>query len=144
METSKNDLQKLLKLIGAFREIEAEMPMQMAQTFLETAMQPGITMQKLGEQLGVSQSSTSRNVQTLGKWHRMGKPGYDLIEAVEDPIDSRRKIMFLTKDGNALVKRLLAILDGEYSADFDIRARRRRWRGSESGWRDAEGRAIFA
>jgi DNA-binding MarR family transcriptional regulator len=65
-------------------------------------MQPGITMQTLGGQIGVSQSSISRNVQTLGKWRRMGKPGYDLVTAVDDPVDTRRKNVFLTRDGNAL------------------------------------------
>jgi DNA-binding MarR family transcriptional regulator len=112
-------LDKLLKLVAAFRKVEAEMPMQMAHTFLAVAIQPGITMQTLSDQIGVSQSSTSRNVQTLGKWHRTGRPGYDLVEAVDDPVDTRRKIMFLTKDGNALAGKLLAILYGETSQKFE-------------------------
>jgi DNA-binding MarR family transcriptional regulator len=119
VRTFCKDLDKLLKLVATFREVEAEMPMQMAHTFLAVAMQPGITMQTLGDQIGLSQSSTSRNVQTLGKWHRIGKPGYDLVEAVDDPVDTRRKIMFLTKDGNALAGKLLAILHDETSQKFE-------------------------
>jgi DNA-binding MarR family transcriptional regulator len=113
------DLDKLLKLVAAFRKVEAEMPMQMAHTFLAVAMQPGITMQMLGDQIGVSQSSISRNVQTLGKWRRIGKPGYDLVKAVDDPVDTRRKIVFLTEDGDALAGKLLAILHGDTSKKFE-------------------------
>ena len=42
-------------------------------------------MQDLSETVGMSQSSCSRNIAALGTWHRLGKPGLNLVEAVEAP-----------------------------------------------------------
>jgi DNA-binding MarR family transcriptional regulator len=111
MSASK-DIFTILRMIKRLREVESEMPAQMVHCFLGVALQPGITMQQLGDETGLSQSATSRNIQTLGKWHRIGKAGYDLATAIEDPEDSRRKIMFLTPKGNRLIRDLLSDLTG--------------------------------
>ena len=47
----------------------------------------------------MSQSLCSRTVAALSKWQRRGTPGLDLIEAIEDPRERRRKIMYLTPKG---------------------------------------------
>nr|WP_052232181.1 MarR family winged helix-turn-helix transcriptional regulator [Methylobacterium sp. ZNC0032] len=101
------DIAALIKVLQVLRDKEAEFPIQTAQTLLCVALQPGMTMQDIAKATGLSQSSASRNIQSLGKWHRLGKPGMDLVEAVEDPHDTRRKIVFLTKDGRELVGKLL-------------------------------------
>ena len=76
-------------------------------------------MQNLCEMTGLSQSSASRNIQALGKWHRLGKPGYDLVEAVDDPHDTRRKIMYLTAKGDKLMSDAIGILRDEIITDFE-------------------------
>jgi hypothetical protein len=44
-------------------------PTQTAECLLRVAVNPGITMQKLSDETGLSQSSISRNVGMLSKYH---------------------------------------------------------------------------
>jgi DNA-binding MarR family transcriptional regulator len=55
----------------------------------------------------MSQSLCSRTVAALSKWQRRGTPGLDLIEAIEDPRERRRKIMYLTPKGRQRMTRAL-------------------------------------
>ena len=71
----------------------------------------GISMKDLAEKVGIAQSSTSRNVAALSKWHRLGKEGLDLVEAIEDPAERRRKIVYLTSKGKALGRSLQNVID---------------------------------
>ena len=119
MAAYAKDISTVIKLIELMREVDNEMPMQMAHCFLCVAIRPGLTMQNLAEMTALSQSSTSRNVQTLGKWHRIGKPGYDLVEAVEDPNDTRRKIMYLTPKGRQLASKIIGEVRHEKAVDFE-------------------------
>jgi len=112
------DIYTIIKILKRLRELDAEMPIQMAQCFLHVALRPGLNMKELGEETGLSQSSASRNIQTLGKWHRIGKPGYDIVETFEDPDDTRRKLMFLTPKGRRVMSDLLTDLRG-VSTEFD-------------------------
>lgn len=96
-----------LSILGEFREIDPEIPIQTAAMLLVVAMTPGVTMKELGERLGISQASCSRNVAALSKVHRLDKPGYDLVYAVEDPAERRRKIVRLTPQGEQFMAQLL-------------------------------------
>lgn len=109
-ETFSRDIDMLIKVISVLRTIDDVMPTQIAQSFLCVALRPGLTMQELSEQTGLSQSACSRNVAALGEWHRFGKPGYGLVEAVPDPKEGRRKIMFLTAKGRTLMRDILRMV----------------------------------
>ena len=63
----------------------------------------------------MSQSLCSRTVAALSKWQRRGTPGLDLIEAIEDPRERRRKIMYLTPKGRQRMTRALEALTGGLS-----------------------------
>lgn len=119
MPTFGKDIQTAIQFIETLREVDAEMPLQTAHTLLCIALQPGLTMQELSERTGLSQSSCSRNVQALGEWHWNRKPGYNLVEAVPDPHDTRRKIMFLTKRGRDILGRLVSTIRKEPGVEFD-------------------------
>jgi DNA-binding MarR family transcriptional regulator len=120
MSTFAKDLRVLIQLVEILREVDGEMPMQMAHCLLCVALRPGLTMQNLSEMTGLSQSSSSLNIQTLGEWHRFGKPGYNLVQAVDDPVDTRRKIMFLTPKGKQVMARLLSTIRGEAVTEIDL------------------------
>ena len=88
------------------------MPIQYALSFLTLARNPGLSIRDLSERLGIAQSSASRNVAALSEWHSFRKPGHDLIQANEDPRERRRKIVTLTRNGEALLARLEAVMEG--------------------------------
>jgi DNA-binding MarR family transcriptional regulator len=121
MGAYSEEIRRLMAIIEIARAEDPVMPTQMLQTFLAVARQPGINMQQLGEILKTSQASCSRNVAALGKWHKLGEPGLDLIEAVEDPIERRRKIMFLTPKGRAHVQEILSVMTGKPVTDFETK-----------------------
>ena len=104
-------LRRLLGAIDGFRGVDEQLPMQMAQALLLIAKRPGLTMQELSQETGLSQSSCSRNVAALSKWHRHQKPGHDLVESMDDPRERRRKVMFLTRRGKKVVKDILTKID---------------------------------
>lgn len=104
------DLWKLYKVFEEIRKIDPEIPIQTAHVFVTVALIPGITMREITDRLNISQSTTSRNVTALSKWHRLNKPGLDLVKAEEDPAERRRKVVNLTPKGVLLAKALKLIL----------------------------------
>jgi DNA-binding MarR family transcriptional regulator len=114
-----NDIFALMRALQSLREEDEQMPTQMAAVFLSVALQPGLTMSELGQHVGMSQASCSRNVAALGEWHRFGKAGLNLVESVEDPRERRRKIMFLTVKGRNRVAKVISALTGNPVSDFN-------------------------
>lgn len=100
----------LVNLFGVARSWDPDMPFQQVQLLLLVAMFPGITQSELAERLDLSQSSISRNVNALGKIHRLKKEGLDFIEAIPDPKDRRRQIVFLTGKGRTAAEELCKII----------------------------------
>lgn len=126
-------IHQIITLIRHLRGIDNEMPAQMAHCLLQVALNPGCTMRMIEQSTGLSQSSVSRNIQTLGEWHRDKKPGYGLVEAVEDPNDTRRKVAFLTPKGRRLMSDLLTAIADEpvtyegVDAKSWVNEQRRQW-----------------
>jgi DNA-binding MarR family transcriptional regulator len=50
----------------------------------------------------------------LSKWHRLGKPGFDLVETVDDPRERRRKLVYLTSKGQRVVTKAMRHLDPQF------------------------------
>ena len=65
-----------------------------------------IKMAEIAEELGLSQSTVSRNVAYLGDWNRHKTKGHQLVEAFEDPMERRRKLVRLTAKGKRFVNEL--------------------------------------
>lgn len=96
----------LFKAIEEFRKLDPEIPSQTVNTYLYVASHEGCTMKDIAEALGVAQSTMSRNISTLDKINRHHQPGLNLVNAVEDPNERRRKIVTLTPRGRQLMARL--------------------------------------
>lgn len=96
---------QLLKIIERFREIDAEMQAQSIAVLLKVAKHPvPIKMSEIATELGLSQSTVSRNVAYLGDWNRRKEEGHKLLEAYEDPMERRRKLVRLTAKGKRFLK----------------------------------------
>lgn len=99
-------LAKLADSLEELRKLDDVMPIQMALCFITVAQHSGLTMKDLSDMTGLSQSSCSRNIAALSKWHRYQKPGHDVVRSEEDPTERRRKIVFLTAKGERIIKSL--------------------------------------
>ncbi len=109
---SRSQLATALQVLNEFRKIDPEMPIQVATVFLEVANNNGaIAMTDLGERVGIAQSSVSRNVAALGKVNRFHQPGHDLLEAKEDPMERRRKLVDLTMKGKRVVQTIVEVIN---------------------------------
>jgi len=101
-----DEITTLMRVLEEFRKLDPDLPIQYALSFLTLAENEGMSMRELAERLGIAQSSASRNVAALSKWHSFGKPGLDLVQAEEDPRERRRKIISLTPKGHELIATL--------------------------------------
>lgn len=101
----------LLRVIERFREIDGEMQAQAMAVLLKVAKSPlPLRMHDIAVELGLSQSTISRNVAYLGDWNRRKEAGHKLLEAYEDPAERRRKLVRLTAKGKRFVKSLNEII----------------------------------
>lgn len=98
------------RLLEAFRKLDPDLPIQYALSFMTIAQSDGISVGELAERLGIAQSSASRNVAALSRWHSFGKAGLNLVQAQEDPRERRRKLVTLTDQGHAFLAELNAII----------------------------------
>ncbi|MGQ9364879.1 MarR family transcriptional regulator [Azospirillum sp. ST 5-10] len=103
----------IVRVLEAFRTLDPDLPIQYALSFLTIAQNEGISVGELAERLGIAQSSASRNVAALSRWHSFGKAGLDLVQSQEDPRERRRKIVSLTDKGRAFLDGMRAIVGSE-------------------------------
>jgi len=105
-----DEVATVVHVLEAFRKLDPDLPIQYALSFMTIAQNEGISIGELAERLGIAQSSASRNVAALSRWHSFGKAGLDLVQAQEDPRERRRKIVTLTEKGRAFLDELRAIV----------------------------------
>jgi DNA-binding MarR family transcriptional regulator len=113
----EDEIATVIRVLEEFRRFDPDMPIQYALSFLTIAQNEGLSMGDLAQRLGIAQSSASRNIAALSRWHSFGKDGHDLVEALEDPRERRRKIVSLTSRGHSLVAGLRALVSGSAIAN---------------------------
>lgn len=111
MAPTRKALVALTDLIELLRtEIDPEMPVQQLQVFLQVALRGTTTQHELGENIGLSKASMSRNVSALGPINRFHQKGHDLLISREDPQYRRQKLIELSPKGRKLVNKLEALI----------------------------------
>lgn len=125
MTTRHSAFAKMVSMLRLFRLQSNEMPMQQADILITIASRPGISMGELADEVGLAQSSVSRNVAGLAAYAKPGMPGLALVEALPDPQDSRRRRLFLTAKGKAFVQQLMGYLDPDFNLGEDTATRLR-------------------
>ena len=109
---------KAERLIEEFRKLDTEMQAQtmMAFLYISRMQDSNVTVRDVGEYLGITSASASRNIAALSKWHRHGKPGHDLVEAYENPARRIEKFIRLTPKGKRVAQTLGDLYDVGKSA----------------------------
>jgi len=109
MDTTEQsqEIRTVADVITAFRKLDQHMTMTQAICFLWVAQNEGRTQVELRTSLNMASATSARNLAALSKVHRLGKPGLDLIEWVENPEDRRAKLLYLTTRGKHVAKNLM-------------------------------------
>lgn len=106
---------KATRLIEEFRKLDSEMQAQTMLAFLFIAQRSDqgapATVKEVGEYLGITSASASRNVAVLGKWSRHNKAGHDLVVSYENPERRIEKFIELTPQGKRVAKSIEGFFD---------------------------------
>lgn len=101
-------LREYLKFVERVAEIEAEMPLKQLQCLLLISeAEEGTSLTDLASKASIGLATASRYVAALGKQNRHREEGLLLVEAFEDPMERRRKIIRLTPKGRATINKLI-------------------------------------
>lgn len=104
-----------MRFLEEFRKLDSEMQAQTMLAFLYIAQNEGsqtpVTVRDVGERLGITSASASRNVAALSKWHRHGKMGHDLVEAYENPERRIEKFIRLTPKGKRVLQTIEELIN---------------------------------
>ena len=108
-------LQDYLKFIQGIAKIESEMPLQQLHCLLVISQaEEGLSLTELAQKVGIGLATASRYVAALGKQNRHREEGLLFVEAFEDPMERRKKIIRLTPKGRIAIQKLV----GELNADI--------------------------
>lgn len=107
-------LQDYLKFIQGIAKIESEMPLQQLHCLLVISQsEEGLSLTELAQKVGITLATASRYVAALGKQNRHREEGLCLVEAFEDPMERRKKIIRLTTKGKIAVQKLVGDLNAD-------------------------------
>ena len=105
---------KLEQVLEEFRKLDTEMQAQTMMALLLVAkgdeLDSPLTVKEIGEKLGVTSASASRNIAVLSKWNRHDRKGHDLVEAYENPKRRVEKFVKLTPKGKRVIQSLERII----------------------------------
>lgn len=106
---------KLLKAIAAFRELDPDMQMPMAASFLLVALNDGVSRTEVMKELDVAGSTATRNLMGLMARGRLGRKGHGLVDQTVNPEERRWRMHSLTPEGRRFMRRLAEILDDDHN-----------------------------
>lgn len=111
MVEQMDSLSRLDGALDFLRQMDANITIQGWRVFLAIVRTPGISQSALEDTVGISQSSISRHVLTLGKYAAFNVPGLGLIETEENPQNRREKLCNLTVKGKRVAEKLAALIE---------------------------------
>jgi DNA-binding MarR family transcriptional regulator len=79
------------------------MPLQYVTAFILVATEEGLNVTEYAKRAGISQSLMTRHLSDLGQVNRYHEEGFGLIEAYDDLMDRRNRLIRLTAKGKHVV-----------------------------------------
>lgn len=101
-------LQDLETNLNKIRQLSPDMPVSQVLCLLTVARKSpdGLSISDLAKSLGLTLPTCSRYVAELGKHGIRGRDGLELLDARENPLSRREKLVQLSKKGEALLRSL--------------------------------------
>lgn len=108
MTTTTKGTTRALRMVAVVRDLDPEMRIQTLDTLLRVAAagRSGLHMTELQRGLKLTLAATSRNVALLSKVNAKGAKAWGLVQAVEDPMDRRHRIIYLTSKGQEFINKI--------------------------------------
>lgn len=102
--------------IRAITKVDPDMSLQQLHCILVIATESdGTSLTDLASKVGITMATASRYVAALGKVDRHHREGLNLVEAFEDPMERRRKIIRLTAKGRAFINKVYGVSNADLS-----------------------------
>lgn len=112
---------KFLLLLRALQRLDPEFPLQYAICLAEISFHEGISLTALAEKTGMPLSTVSRIVGALSRDRKKGKT-YGLVQVNISPAERRKKELYLTTRGRAVIGDIAATLNAGADADAHHRS----------------------
>ena len=107
---AQTQLNKTTQILREFQKIDTEFPLQYAVCLIEIAKHEGVSVTELSRKTSMALSTVSRIVGALSKKRQKGQ-AFDLIKVQISKEEKRRKELYLTARGKALINSLSDILN---------------------------------
>jgi DNA-binding MarR family transcriptional regulator len=107
-EEQKQELKTTKAALRPFLEMRGTMPLQYVTSFIEVALEEGLTVSEYANRVGISQSLMTRHLADLGEINRYHEAGLGLVEQVENVMDRRERRIRLTPKGRHVVYEVAA------------------------------------
>jgi DNA-binding MarR family transcriptional regulator len=105
---SAAQVNKSLKVIDVFRELDPMMPIGQVAFFLTAAKNEEMTLSEIAERSGLAIATASRYLANLTGLDRYKQEGLNLLDAYDNPMNRRQKLVVLTDAGRKLFSKLPA------------------------------------
>lgn len=99
----------LLDILRRIQKIDPEFPIQYAICLIQISQDEGCSVTTLAERCGMALSTVSRVIGALSDYRQLGKP-YGYVEVKVSATERRRKELYITDHGRAMLKEILAPL----------------------------------
>ncbi len=96
-------LKSQLNALKPFRKVRETMPLQYATAFLLVATEEHLNVTEYAKRAGTSQSLMTRHLADLGEVNRYHEEGMGLVEAYDDLMDRRNRLIRLSAKGKHVV-----------------------------------------
>jgi DNA-binding MarR family transcriptional regulator len=107
--TTKKQMEDFLRVLRELQKLDPEFPLQYAVCLAEISLEEGLSLTQLSEKTGMALSTISRIVGALSTHRQKGVP-YGLVKVVISKAERRRKEIYLTTKGRAIVTGLAEIM----------------------------------
>lgn len=101
--TQQTVVKKQLQALKPFRRLRETMPLQYVTAFLLVVTDEHQNVSEYAKRAGTSQSLMTRHLADLGTVNRHHEEGFGLVEAYDDVMDRRNRLIRLTAKGKNVV-----------------------------------------